>query len=176
MTNPTPPDTAAKVAYSLGMNSAGETAAQVANYLLADLRVRFRGDNGGQLLCDGIQESFISAIRESAMAAREHALTTLQQQRDAAQTQLAEVTGEREGLRAHIRAKNEDLAEAEAARDRSEARVGERDLDVQRLRNNMRCWATEFPCDHASCKDCECPHCRAWRETANPPPSDAPTA
>jgi hypothetical protein len=68
----------AEKSYELGVNAAGETAAQVANYLLADLRVRFRGDNGGQLLCDGLQDSIIAACKESARTAlstarREHA-------------------------------------------------------------------------------------------------------
>lgn len=55
--------------YQLGQNSAGETPAQVANYLLADLRIRFRGDNAGQLLCDSLTDSIICALKESAMAA-----------------------------------------------------------------------------------------------------------
>lgn len=55
--------------YKLGQNVAGETPAQVANYLLADLRIRLRGDNQGQLLCDSLTDSIISALKESAMAA-----------------------------------------------------------------------------------------------------------
>lgn len=57
--------------YQLGQNVAGETPAQVANYLLADLRIRFRGDNAGQLLCDSLTDSIICALKESAMAAIE---------------------------------------------------------------------------------------------------------
>lgn len=60
--------------YSIGMNCADETAADVANYILADLRVRFIGDSGGQLLCDSMQASIIGAIKESAIRAnRENA-------------------------------------------------------------------------------------------------------
>ena len=57
--------------YQLGQNAAGETPSQVANYILADLRIRFRGDHGGQLLCDSLTDSIISALKESAIAAIE---------------------------------------------------------------------------------------------------------
>lgn len=53
--------------YELGMNCAGETAGQVANHLVADLRVYL--NPGGAALCDVLSGNIFSAIRESASAA-----------------------------------------------------------------------------------------------------------
>lgn len=53
--------------YEPGMNCAGETAGQVANYLVADLRVYL--NPGGAALCDVLSGNIFSAIRESASAA-----------------------------------------------------------------------------------------------------------
>lgn len=46
-------------------NPAGETPADVANFLLADLRVALRGNPGGQLLCDSLQQGIIAAVTEA---------------------------------------------------------------------------------------------------------------
>lgn len=51
-------------------NPAGETPADVANFLLADLRTAMRGNAGGQLLCDSLQQGIIAAIVEAVDAHR----------------------------------------------------------------------------------------------------------
>lgn len=59
--------------YELGMNAAGETAGQVANYITADLRVFLGGNPLGTQLLDDLGERIYHALREAAKAAAESA-------------------------------------------------------------------------------------------------------
>ena len=65
-----------ETARDIGTNCAGETAGQVANYLLADLRVFLRASGpGATTLLDTLDRGIAAAIRESAARARTDALT-----------------------------------------------------------------------------------------------------
>lgn len=54
--------------YELGMNCADETAGQVANYLLADVRIYWSGDSSAKQI-DKISDGIMASLRESALAA-----------------------------------------------------------------------------------------------------------
>ena len=65
-----PPPGAGEGPYVAGTNCAGETAAQVANYILADLRAVFGKATLGQKLCDDISNAIIGALKEASEAQR----------------------------------------------------------------------------------------------------------
>ena len=62
--------------YELGSNCAGETAAQVANYLLADLRVYLKHVGvpdtmaAPNIIVDRLSDGIVAALREASHAAQ----------------------------------------------------------------------------------------------------------